>query len=96
VGHTDRVLTEQLALEDEGPGVRGRGRVCPQRREDYRGQGRHDRRPSWAAWSIEAETQFDLFKFRDAPIFERLYFSRTFSEGQNPLKDQNPLKETNK
>ena len=38
--------------------------------------------PSWVDWSIEAETQFDLFMFSDAPIVERLHFNRTLiSEG---------------
>ena len=33
--------------------------------------------PSWIPWSLEAETQFDLFRFSDAPIMERLGFMRT-------------------
>ncbi|QOZ44730.1 cupin [Bradyrhizobium sp. CCBAU 53340] len=33
--------------------------------------------PSWVGWSLEAETQFDLFRFSDAPIMERLHFART-------------------
>ncbi len=33
--------------------------------------------PSWVRWSLQAETQFDLFRFSDAPIMERLNFSRT-------------------
>ena len=36
--------------------------------------------PSWVAWSLEAETQFDLFRFSDAPIMERLHFNRTLVE----------------
>nr|WP_319520466.1 cupin domain-containing protein [uncultured Martelella sp.] len=36
--------------------------------------------PSWVAWSLEAETQFDLFRFSDAPIMERLNFNRTLVE----------------
>jgi gentisate 1,2-dioxygenase len=33
-------------------------------------------------WSIEADTEFDLFMFSDAPIVERLHFNRTLiSEG---------------
>jgi gentisate 1,2-dioxygenase len=32
--------------------------------------------PSWVPWSLEAETQFDLFRFSDAPIMERLHFDR--------------------
>lgn len=42
--------------------------------------------PSWAAWSLQADagsrTEFDLFRFSDAPIFERLNFNRTYIEGR--------------
>jgi gentisate 1,2-dioxygenase len=37
--------------------------------------------PSWVTWSLQAETQFDLFRFSDAPIIERLHFDRTMIEG---------------
>ncbi|SEQ79379.1 cupin domain-containing protein [Thalassovita taeanensis] len=37
--------------------------------------------PSWIKWSLQAETQFDLFRFSDAPIMERLHFMRTMVEG---------------
>ena len=37
--------------------------------------------PSWVPWSLEAETRFDLFRFSDAPIMERLHFARTHVEG---------------
>lgn len=33
--------------------------------------------PSWVAWSLQADSQFDLFRFSDAPIMERLSFART-------------------
>ena len=33
--------------------------------------------PSWVTWSLQAETSFDLFRFSDAPIMERLHFDRT-------------------
>lgn len=33
--------------------------------------------PSWIPWGIEAESQFDLFRFSDAPVIERLGFART-------------------
>ncbi|WP_306027307.1 cupin domain-containing protein [Stappia sp. MMSF_3263] len=36
--------------------------------------------PSWISWSLQAETQFDLFRFSDAPIMERLHFARTHVE----------------
>lgn len=32
--------------------------------------------PSWVSWSLQAETTFDLFRFSDAPIMERLNFDR--------------------
>ena len=32
--------------------------------------------PSWVPWSLQAETAFDLFRFSDAPIMERLHFMR--------------------
>lgn len=32
--------------------------------------------PSWVSWSLQAETQLDLFRFSDAPIVERLNFDR--------------------
>jgi gentisate 1,2-dioxygenase len=42
--------------------------------------------PSWAQWSLQADpvsqTSFDLFRFSDAPIFERLNFNRTYTEGR--------------
>ncbi|WP_295807486.1 cupin domain-containing protein, partial [uncultured Nitratireductor sp.] len=38
--------------------------------------------PSWVAWSLEAESQFDLFRFSDAPIIERLDFARTLVGGR--------------
>lgn len=34
--------------------------------------------PSWVPWSIHADTEFDLFRFSDAPIAEKLGFDRTF------------------
>ncbi|WP_392662509.1 cupin domain-containing protein [Amaricoccus sp. B4] len=37
--------------------------------------------PSWIPWSLQAETQLDLFRFSDAPIIERLNFDRTLVEG---------------
>lgn len=36
--------------------------------------------PSWVPWSLQAESQFDLFHFSDAPIMERLHFNRTLTE----------------
>lgn len=36
--------------------------------------------PSWVPWRLHAETSFDLFRFSDAPIMERLHFNRTSVE----------------
>ena len=40
--------------------------------------------PSWCPWSLLAESTFDLFRFSDAPIMERLGFMRTMSDGKFP------------
>jgi len=130
---TDRALTEQLLLEDEGqpatveqghaairyvnpttggdvmPTIRAEfhrlraGTETPTRREVgstvfqvFEGQGAavidgktHKVEkgdlfviPSWIRWSLQAETQFDLFRFSDAPIMERLHFDRVKIEGE--------------
>lgn len=129
--HTDRALTEQLLLEEEGqpatveqghaairyvnpttggdvmPTIRCEfhrlrpGTQTPTRREVgstvfqvFEGHGAvaidgtlHKLDvgdlfviPSWVPWSLQAETQFDLFRFSDAPIMERLNFARTHVE----------------
>ena len=129
--HTDRALTEQLRLEDEGyRGVAGPGHaavryinpatggdVMPTIRAEFHrlraGASTQARRdvgskvfqvfegrggvvldgmvhklekgdifvvPSWIPWSLQAESQFDLFHFSDAPIMERLHFDRTLIE----------------
>ena len=126
--HTDRALTEQLLLEDEGqpatiaPGhaairyvnpttggdvmstircefhrlragtktaarqevgstvfqvFEGRGAVVLNGITHKLDIGDMFVAPSWISWSLEAETQFDLFRFSDAPIMERLNFMRT-------------------
>lgn len=126
--YTDRALTEQLLLEEEGqpatveqghaavryvnpttggdvmPTIRcefhrlREGTKTPARREVgstvfqvFEGRGsvvmdgvehRLDIGdmfviPSWIEWSLQAETRFDLFRFSDAPIMERLHFART-------------------
>ncbi|WP_019818802.1 cupin domain-containing protein [Saccharomonospora saliphila] len=39
--------------------------------------------PSWARWSLRTDRGFDLFRFSDQPVFERLNQSRVFiEEGQ--------------
>lgn len=126
--YTDRALTEQLKLEDEGhpatvehghaairyvnpttggdvmPTLRAEfhrlraGTKTPARHEVgssvwqiFDGHGvfvvgdvRHMMQkgdlvvvPSWVPWSIEAETELDLFRFNDGPVIERLGFART-------------------
>ena len=37
--------------------------------------------PSWVPFQLQAETQFDLFRFSDAPIMERLHFARSAVHG---------------
>jgi gentisate 1,2-dioxygenase len=132
--HTDRALTEQLLLEDEGqpatveqghaavryvnpttggdvmPTIRAEfhrlraGAATPARREVgstvfqvFEGQGgvvidgaEHALEigdlfviPSWVPWSLWADSQFDLFRFSDAPIMERLHFARTQIEARD-------------
>lgn len=126
--HTDRALTEQLLLEDEGQpatfsmghaGLRfvnltTGGDVMPtircqfhRLREGAQSRTRRDVGssvfqvfsgrgavvlngethtldigdmfvvPSWVSWQLQAETDFDLFHFSDAPIMERLHFDRS-------------------
>lgn len=128
---TDRALSEQLLLEEEGqPATAAPGHAAvryvnpttgsdvmptircefhrlragcqtPTRREVgssvfqvFDGRGAvvldgHEHRletgdlfviPSWIAWSLQAETRFDLFRFSDAPIMERLHFARAHVE----------------
>ena len=132
--YTDRALTEQLLLEDEGqpatvsqghaavrytnpttggdvmPTIRAEfhrlraGATTPATREVgssiyqvFEGRGSivlngettHLEKgdlavvPSWVACSLQAETQFDLFKFGDQPIIERLNLNRTYIEGSD-------------
>ncbi|MCJ1675476.1 cupin domain-containing protein [Rathayibacter sp. VKM Ac-2929] len=39
--------------------------------------------PSWVPWSLHADSQFDLFRFTDGPLIERLGFGRTFIPGKD-------------
>jgi gentisate 1,2-dioxygenase len=39
--------------------------------------------PSWIPWSLAADVQFDLFRFSDAPVVERLHFDRVQIEDEN-------------
>lgn len=34
--------------------------------------------PSWVSWSLHANSQFDLFRYNDGPIIDRLHFTRTY------------------
>ena len=130
--HTDRALTEQLLLEDEGqpatveqghaairyvnpttggdvmPTIRcefhrlragcetrmrrevgssvfqvfdGAGAVVLDGQRHVLTKGDMFVIPSWIPWSLQGETQFDLFRFSDAPIMERLNFMRTSVDG---------------
>jgi gentisate 1,2-dioxygenase len=38
--------------------------------------------PSWVPWSLHSDTAFDLFRFNDAPIIEKLGFARSFIPGE--------------
>lgn len=37
--------------------------------------------PSWVPWSLHADTEFDLFRFNDGPVVDRLNFARTYIPG---------------
>lgn len=37
--------------------------------------------PSWTSWSLQANTEFDLFRFNDGPIIDRLHFNRAYLPG---------------
>ena len=38
--------------------------------------------PSWVPWSLRADTEFDLFRFNDGPVIDRLGFTRTYVPSQ--------------
>ncbi|WP_245266925.1 cupin domain-containing protein [Saccharomonospora piscinae] len=60
----------------------GRGQVVLDGTEHELAKGDLFVVPSWAAWSLRAEDQFDLFRFSDAPIMERLHLNRVHVEGE--------------
>ncbi|WP_244231240.1 cupin domain-containing protein [Saccharomonospora piscinae] len=60
----------------------GRGQVVLDGTEHELAKGDLFVVPSWAAWSLRAEGQFDLFRFSDAPIMERLHLNRVHVEGE--------------
>lgn len=131
--HTDRALTEQLRIEDEGypatveqghaavryvnptdggdvmptiraqfhrlrPGVETRTvrEVGSSVYQVFEGRGHAlvgDRRyevekgdlfvvPSWAPFTLQAESRLDLFQFGDHPVIEKLNFQRVHVEGE--------------
>lgn len=59
----------------------GRGSIVINGETNILGKGDLIVVPSWAAWSIHAETEFDLFQFGDHPIIERLNLNRKYVEG---------------
>ncbi len=59
----------------------GEGRVSLGGVEHTVGKGDLFVVPSWVPWSLSATTRFDLFRFSDAPVIERLGFARTLIEG---------------
>lgn len=60
----------------------GRGTVVLGEEEHPVGKGDLFVVPSWVSWSLRADTEFDLFRFSDAPIIEKLHFARTFVPGK--------------
>lgn len=55
----------------------GRGAVVMNGREHTLDIGDIFVIPSWVQWSLQAQTQLDLFRFSDAPIMERLNFAQS-------------------
>ena len=55
----------------------GRGSVVLDEKEHPLEKGDIFVVPSWIQWSLQAESQFDLFRFSDAPVMERLNFARS-------------------
>jgi gentisate 1,2-dioxygenase len=41
--------------------------------------------PSWVPWSLRAETEFDLFRFNDGPIIDRLGFARVYIPSKDDI-----------
>lgn len=56
----------------------GRGSVVLGEREHALERGDLFVVPSWVPWSLRAETGFDLFRFNDGPVIDRLGFTRTY------------------
>lgn len=42
--------------------------------------------PSWVPWELRAETEFDLFRFTDGPVIDRLGFTRTYIPGKDGIR----------
>lgn len=84
--HRLREGTETATRREVGSTVfqvfEGRGAVVMDGRTTRLDKGDIVVIPSWVAWSLQAETAFDLFRFSDAPIIERLNFQRTLVEAE--------------
>ncbi len=82
--HRLRAATETATTREVGSSVfqvfDGRGRVLLDGKPHDLEKGDLFVIPSWIAWSLQAETSFDLFRFSDAPIMERLGFARSAGE----------------
>lgn len=59
----------------------GSGRVVLGGAEHELGRGDLFVVPSWVPWSLQAGTDFDLFRFSDGPVIDRLGFARTYVPG---------------
>lgn len=85
--HRLRAGTTTPARREVGSSVfqvfEGSGRVLLGEREHELTVGDLFVVPSWVPWSLRSTTQFDLFRFSDAPVMERLHFARTQIEGDD-------------
>lgn len=78
--HRLRAGTATLPRREVGSSVfqvfEGRGEVVLNKQTTKLEKGDLFVIPSWVEWTLQAQTQFDLFRFSDAPIMERLNFAR--------------------
>jgi gentisate 1,2-dioxygenase len=79
--HRLRAATVTAPRREVGSSVfqvfEGQGAIVLNGREQKLDKGDIFVVPSWVKWSLQADSQFDLFRFSDAPIMERLGFART-------------------
>lgn len=84
--HRLRAGTELPARQEVGSSVfqvfEGRGQAVLNGQEHQLAKGDLFVVPSWVPWSLRSDEQFDLFRFSDAPVMERLHFDRTHGEGE--------------